>query len=359
MRRSIRLRSFGALVLIGGACGALLATSGVPALAATVNVTFVCTGAAQSWTVPAGVTSATFDVFGAAGGTGGGTVPGQGADGGQATATLPLTPGASVQVNVGCAGANAGPSAGGNGGFNGGGAGGAGSGASGGGGGGASDVRIGGTALGDRVLLAGGGGGGAANYIAPGSLANAGAGGAGGGSTGTDGTTGELVSGQGTGATQSAGGTGGGCGSACLGTAGSSGQGGDGGGTSGAFSGGGGGGGGFYGGGGGGGDVNFQGGGGGGGGGSGFGPAGTTFDNGAVSPAGSGNGEVVVSYATAASTTTTTVAAIPGATQPHTGEPWAGSRPYLLGVSMLGLALLALGTLQRRRRDAPLEAQAD
>jgi hypothetical protein len=137
------------------------ATLAILALAPPASaVTFNFTGAAQTWTVPAGVTQATFDLYGAQGGGTGGSPscaaapppPGcafAGGLGGRATATIGVTPGASVQVNVGGQGATL---RGGAGGVNGGGSGSN-------GGGGASDIRIGGTALTDRVLIAGGGGG--------------------------------------------------------------------------------------------------------------------------------------------------------------------------------------------------------
>jgi PKD repeat protein len=107
----------------------------------------------HSWTVPAGVTSIQIDMAGAKGGDQcNGT---QGGRGGRLQATIPVTPGQTLQINVGGAGTF------GNcswtwysGGFNGGG-----SGYRGGGGGGASDIRIGGTALSNRILVAGGGGG--------------------------------------------------------------------------------------------------------------------------------------------------------------------------------------------------------
>src|SRR5436853_7690560 len=68
-----------------------------PALAEATTVTFNYTGAAQTWTVPAGVTQATFDVYGAQGGTAGWPV-GKGA---QAKATLAVTAGATVTIMVG------------------------------------------------------------------------------------------------------------------------------------------------------------------------------------------------------------------------------------------------------------------
>jgi hypothetical protein len=128
-----------------------------PASAATV--TFNYTGAAQTWTVPAGVTEATFDLYGAQGH--GGCCPFSefpGGLGGRATATIPVTAGTSIQVNVGGQGEQGLGSLNGGAGFNGGGA--AGNvGIGGWGGGGASDIRIGDYGLANRVLVAGGGGG--------------------------------------------------------------------------------------------------------------------------------------------------------------------------------------------------------
>ena len=161
---------------------------------------FAYTGAAQTWAVPAGVTSATFDLYGA---QGGGNAPEfhnfQPGLGGELRATLDVVPGASLQVNVGGRGLGYTggvfvPSRA----FGGGGLscyfGGA----------GGSDVRIGGTDLHSRRLVAGGGGG--AGTTTDGSApAN---GGAGGGTSGDDGgTAGYADSIAGGGGTQDAGGT--------------------------------------------------------------------------------------------------------------------------------------------------------
>ncbi|MFN8491594.1 MAG: hypothetical protein U0350_28610 [Caldilineaceae bacterium] len=125
------------------------------------TITFAYTGAAETWTVPAGVTQATFDLYGAQGGAGGGNQsvrPGSGGLGGEAKATLSVTAGATYQINVGGAGgAGTGTRDGavGAGGFNGGAPGGNGDtfdGGSGGGGGGASDVRTGANGFADRLL---------------------------------------------------------------------------------------------------------------------------------------------------------------------------------------------------------------
>ena len=254
-----------------------------PASAATETFNF--TGAAQTWTVPAGVTEVTFDLYGAQGGgdTGGVFAAGLG---GRATTTIFVTPGESIQVNVGGRGeVSSTGSTGGAGGFNGGGDGAAGGeGGPGDGGGGASDIRIGGTEPTDRVLVAGGGGGDGSvacglNNTAAGGGGGGSSGGEGGGSPPPNGCPGTVVGGGG--GTQDAGGS-----ATSPATNGAFGVGGNGGdaATINGLAGGGGGGGGWWGGGGG---V-----GGGGGGGSGAGPAGTVFQTGVRS----GDGLVTVTY---------------------------------------------------------------
>lgn len=174
---------------------------------------FAYTGSAQDYLVPAGVTLVEIEVWGAQGGGFGGL-------GGYAKGRLAVTPGETLKVYVGQQ-----PSAA-IGGWNGGGDGDTVSSPAY-GGGGAADVRQGGTALGDRKIVAGAGGGGRASTGSyPGAV--------GGGTTGGTGTN------KGGGGTQSAGG-----GGSTGGTGGSLGQGGAG--ASGLGSGGGGG---FYGGGG-------------------------------------------------------------------------------------------------------------
>jgi len=280
------------VALVAVMAALLLAYNASPAHAADscqpsgsqVVCTFEFTGAAQSWTVPDGVSQATFDVFGAQGGSD--TSGKAGGLGGKATATIAVNPGDTLQVNVGGAGRNGNTIQSSPGGFNGGGSGGTGSvDAHGGGGGGASDVRSGGIGLANRIIVAGGGGG------AGGSGGAGGVGGGLSGGAGGDYTSDLGTSGGGGGGTSSAGGSGG-AGSASNGSAGSFGFGGSGGGGSSFDSGtGGGGGGGYYGGGGGGGGGGGAGGGGGGGG-SGFGPNGTVFQSGVRS----GNGLVTITY---------------------------------------------------------------
>ena len=85
---------------------------------ATATVTCSFTGAARYWTVPAGVTRATFTLYGAKGGAGGDNyhAGGDGGKGAEVTGTLTVTPGAVLQVNVGRAGESAGGAFGGGGG---------------------------------------------------------------------------------------------------------------------------------------------------------------------------------------------------------------------------------------------------
>lgn len=218
-------------------------------------------GGIQTYTVPCGVTSLTIECYGAQGGSGAtggiGAPGGAGGLGAYATGTLAVSPGDILNVFVGGAGAT--PTGGFNGGANGGSQ-------NAGGGGGASDVRIGGTALGNRVITAGGGGGGGRAGCESSATINGGNGGVGGGGSGANGIdapTSGGSAGGGFGGTISAGGNAGiGCGGflGSPGTVGTSGNGGVGGSgqscccfSNGSIPGGGGGGGGFLGGGGGGG----------------------------------------------------------------------------------------------------------
>lgn len=261
------------------------------ALAATLIYSSAGT---YDWTVPAGITAVDVELWGARGSgivdSGSGAVAPDSRPG-RTRATLAVTPGEVLRVVVGGAPPLVNRGAGG---FNGGGAGGL---TGSGGGGGGTDVRQGGQALADRVLVAGGGGGGSSfgPFYTP-SLV----GGAGGGVSGSDGVPPGAFNGTpGGGATQSAGGAGGQ--SQCdldgrpdsSGQPGTLGQGGAG--ASGAL--GGGGGGGWYGGGGGGGppvglpcDPDIIGtlfaSAGTGGGGSGYGPAGAVLESGRIHPDG-------------------------------------------------------------------------
>jgi hypothetical protein len=330
-------RAIGRLTVVGTACvlaagtGALMGASSAQATrvmpgcptavvsGASATVTCTYTGAAQYWTVPAGVTQATFTLYGGAGGTiNNGSGPG--GSGAEVTGTLPVTPGSVLQVNVGQAGESSGAA------FGGGGPGGGFSGSGFSGGGGASDIRDGGYTLADRLLVAGGGGGGGgdgdgtcvAGGDAGGCFAAGGAGGdagsAGEAGASTLGVCGETLSGGGGGAAGTAtmggaGGAGNTSGNDCGGNstppdgaAGSEGGGGAAGeSANGAY--GAGGGGGYYGGGGGAGgtwdsDGDDAGTGGGGGGGSSYTgtAAGASVNDDPASPPGGGNGEVIITY---------------------------------------------------------------
>lgn len=106
---------------------------------------FDFTGASETYTVPCGVDTISIDAYGAQGGASSGA----GGLGGRAYGDLVVSLGDTLEIFVG---GEAGT-------FNGGGAGGSdGAGV----GGGASDVRFGGVAPGDRIVVAGGGGGGGA-----------------------------------------------------------------------------------------------------------------------------------------------------------------------------------------------------
>jgi hypothetical protein len=170
-----------------------------------IQTDYAYTGGQQTFTVPAGITTINIEAWGAQGGTGwinGSLGSGIGGNGGYAKGTLSVTQGQTIYLYVGGQGGST--SNIGVGGYNGGGTSQDNDGDSddaGGGGGGASDIRIGGVALSDRVLVAGGGGGGGCN---------SGNGGAGGGTSGlqglgsTGGLPGTQVSGYTLGTGQSA-----------------------------------------------------------------------------------------------------------------------------------------------------------
>jgi hypothetical protein len=271
----------------------------------TVTCTFTYTGSQQTLVVPAGVGSVQIAAVGAPGGGSAGGL------GGTASATVPVTPGETLYVDVG--GAATGLS----GGFNGGGD--AGSGASNGGaggGGGASDVRSTAGSLASRLVVAAGGGGSGAVGQGGGSLGQGGAADAD-GTDGHDAAGGNHGGGRGLAGTTTGGGNGGafGTGGTDSGTSGMNGTpgvGGAGGGGAGANAIGGGGGAGYYGGGGGGGGGATsvdQGGGGGGGGGSSFAPNGTT----GLAPSTSTPPSVTITYTLPDTTAPTISIAAPAA----------------------------------------------
>ncbi len=174
------------------ALGAFAFTQGI------AQTTFSYTGGVQTYTVPPGAFTITVDVYGAQGGFGYNVplvTPGLG---GRVQATVAVTPGEVLNIYVGGQGGPGGTTVGGTAGYNGGGTGGGWAGGrSGGGGGGASDIRQGGTALSNRVVIGSGGGGTGVNH------SSGDAGGNGGGLVGSNGLTGTYL---GAGATQSAGG---------------------------------------------------------------------------------------------------------------------------------------------------------
>ena len=149
--------------------------------------TFSYTGGQQVFTVPAGVSQITADVYGAQGGT---VNSNAGGLGGYAHGNMTVTPGQTLYIYVGGHPTST------TGGFNGGGNG-YGSYAEGGGGG--SDIRSGGTALSNRIIVAGGGGGATYSWTT--------SGGTGGGLFGGSGTSSNGTTQAGNGGTQSSGGT--------------------------------------------------------------------------------------------------------------------------------------------------------
>lgn len=167
--------------LLLAACAFSFAT-----LSAQTTVTYNYTGAMQTFTVPACVTTVTITCYGAQGGNAAPDPGGTGGLGGMAQGEISVTTGQVLNIFVG--GQN---------GYNGGGQGGANGNDYFGGpqlgwapsGGGGSDVRVGGTAIGDRVIVGGGGGGAGRNGTWPGCqvAGPAGNGGNGGGMTGGNG----------------------------------------------------------------------------------------------------------------------------------------------------------------------------
>ena len=156
------------------------------------TVRFDYTGAVQTYTVPQGTTKLIVDCVGAAGAPNTSGDGGQPGKGGRVQCKLIVSPGQVLNIYVGGIGISAG------GGWNGGGVSQYGL-----GGGGASDIRINGTALTDRKIVAGAGGGPGTGYLS--GYLNAGNGG---GLIGQNGGSQSYEVG-GFGGTQSAGGAGG------------------------------------------------------------------------------------------------------------------------------------------------------
>jgi hypothetical protein len=203
----------GVNVLSIPSASAVLSNPTPACVSGTCTINFDTTNDYYLWSAPTTGTY-TFQLWGAQGGNAGynGTVYREGGKGGYASGNYTLTSGQTVYLYVGGQGAGATSSANGDlqsGGFNGGGNGYNGSSSTqrGAGGGGATDIRISGNALTDRVIIAGGGAG-AARY--DGYLTNHP--GVGGGTSGGNGFTDWLTvesGNNGRGGTQSQGGAGG------------------------------------------------------------------------------------------------------------------------------------------------------
>jgi hypothetical protein len=180
----------------------LLTTAFTGLVVAQTTQTFSYTGSMQTFTVPGCVTQVTLTAHGARGGPNAGGV--NGGNGGSAGGVLAVNPGDILYIFAG--GTN---------GYNGGGLAGvsACTSAIGGCGGGASDVRINGNGLSNRVLVAGGGGGAGGNRVMGCGRGNGGGGGGGyfggGGGAAWPGTQNFNVSLLSKGGTQTAGGAGG------------------------------------------------------------------------------------------------------------------------------------------------------
>lgn len=196
--------------LVSDGCGAALDQSFDLWVCTVSSMQYGYTGAPEQFVVPGCAQGmVTLDVFGAQGtaATGGGS----GGLGGQATGSLAVMTGELLEITVG-----------GQDGYNGGAGGGGGDPVPAGTGGGASDVRLGGNTLMDRVIVGGGGGGGGAPPQGSCAAGVGGSGGTAGGTNGTSGTAGTGCGGTqntgGSGGTQASGGTGGVPGSNCSNT---------------------------------------------------------------------------------------------------------------------------------------------
>ncbi len=119
------IRRLSSLVaVVGLACGVVGLGVVSPAAAAPVTEDFGFTGVSEEFTVPADICKIAVTARGAAGGPGNGTTPTPGGLGGEAVATLTVTPLETLTVTAGGTGGNGTESAARGGGFHGGGAGG-------------------------------------------------------------------------------------------------------------------------------------------------------------------------------------------------------------------------------------------
>ena len=103
---TVRARMVGASAVFLAA--GLLLTTHAPTSSATTEVVFAYTGANQTWTVPAGVTSVEISILGAggAGGRAGGGSTSFGGGGGVVSGTLTVVPGDTLTIIVGQGGIN-------------------------------------------------------------------------------------------------------------------------------------------------------------------------------------------------------------------------------------------------------------
>ena len=217
--RRVRLSRFRPGMLVLALVGTWLTPFAAPpaALAAQLSHIFNYTGAMHNWTVPAGVHLAHFDVRGAQGGAedifGINAIPG--GKGGRTVAEVRVVPGEVIHIFVGGKGGDGttcpnrtvtppSPEIS-RGGFNGGGNGGGCrfGGSGGGGGGGASDIRVEGTHVSNRIIVAGGGGGSSGKLNVPCGFSE---GGGGGGREGANGVAAVKGCIGGTGGTSTSGG---------------------------------------------------------------------------------------------------------------------------------------------------------
>lgn len=166
-RRAVAVTAISAAITAGTAAAPAAAGTADHCSSSSTLGVVTCVYAEPSRTayvlrVPDGVPEVHIEGRGAGGGNGGAIESGrpapEGGPGGVVSAEFPVTGGDLLRILVGGRGENARGMRPGAGGLNGGGKGGAGA-LGGGGGGGASSVRLGGTDLGSRILVAGGGGG--------------------------------------------------------------------------------------------------------------------------------------------------------------------------------------------------------
>jgi len=95
----LTMAAAGTVAALAGPAAASTAEPG--AAAPTDSQTFLCTGNQQTYTVPAGVTSVTYQASGANGAFPS-TFPSPGGEGAKITGSIPVTPGEVLTIDVGC-----------------------------------------------------------------------------------------------------------------------------------------------------------------------------------------------------------------------------------------------------------------